>query len=121
MNEYLTENPYLEMPKGMKAIFYDEALNVKSRITADYAVRYEKEEKMEARKHVVVINEKGEELDTEHLIWDQKREKLISDEFVTIKQKDQTIFGYGFEANQDFSKYRIFNPSGTFAVNNEKK
>ena len=121
MNHYATENPYLEMPKGLKAIFYDESLNVKSRLTADYGIRYEKEEKMEARKNVVVINEKGEQLNTEHLIWDERREKLLSDEFVKITRKDEIIYGTGFEANQDFSKYKIFNIKGTISVNNEKK
>ena len=121
MNHYSTENPYLEMPKGLKAIFYDDALNVKSRMSADYGIRYEHEQKMEARKNVVVVNEKGEQLNTEHLIWDEKREKLLSDEFVKITRKDEIIYGTGFEANQDFSRYKIFNIKGTISVNKDKE
>ncbi len=121
MNHYSTENPYLEMPKGLKAIFYDGALNVKSRMSADYGIRYEREQKMEARKNVVVVNEKGEQLNTEHLVWDQRREKLLSDEFVKITRKDEIIYGTGFESNQDFSRYKIFNIKGTISVNKEKK
>jgi LPS export ABC transporter protein LptC len=120
MNHYTTESPYLEMPKGLKAIFYDESLNVKSRMTADYGIRYERDQKMEARKNVVVINEKGEQLNTEHLVWDERREKLLSDEFVKITRKDEIIYGTGFEANQDFTKYKIFNIKGTISVNKEK-
>src|SRR5207237_1405022 len=88
MNHYTTENPYIEMHRGLKAIFYDASLRVKSRLTADYSIRYEREQKMEARKNVVVINEKGEQLNTEHLIWDERTEKLLSDEFVKITRKD---------------------------------
>ena len=33
-----------------------------------------------------VINGKGEKLETEHLVWDQKTEKITSDLFVTIQQ-----------------------------------
>jgi len=120
MNQYVTENPYIEMPKGLKALFYDGMLNVKSRLSADYGVRYDKEQKMEARKNVVVVNEKGEQLNTEHLIWDERREKLLSDEFVKITRKDEIIYGTGFEANQDFTKYKIFNIKGTISVNKEK-
>lgn len=120
MNHYVVENPYLEMPKGLKANFYDESLNVKSRLTADYGIRYEKEQRMEARKNVVVVNEKGEQLNTEHLIWDEKKEKLLSDEFVKITRKDEIIYGTGFEANEDFTKYKIFNIKGTISVNKEK-
>lgn len=120
MNHYSTENPYLEMPKGLKAVFYDGALNVKSRLSADYGIRYEHEQKMEARKNVVVVNEKGEQLNTEHLVWDERKEKLLSDEFVKITRKDEIIYGTGFEANQDFSRYKIFNITGTISVNKEK-
>ena len=120
MNRYTHEKPYLEMPVGLKVIFYDQALNVKSRLSAEYGIRYERDQKMEARKNVVVVNEKGEQLNTEHLIWDERKEKLLSDEFVKITRKDEIIYGTGFEANQDFSKYKIFNIKGTIFVNKEK-
>ena len=120
MDHFTADNPYLEMPKGLKVIFYDALLQVKSRLTADYGIRYEHEQKMEARKNVVVVNEKGEQLNTEHLIWDERREKLLSDEFVKITRKDEIIYGTGFEANQDFTRYKIFNIKGTISVNKEK-
>ncbi|TAH42833.1 MAG: LPS export ABC transporter periplasmic protein LptC [Bacteroidetes bacterium] len=120
MERFESENPYFEMTKGLRATFFDDQLNVKSRMDADYGIRYEKEQKMEARKNVVVVNEKGEQLNTEHLVWDEKREKLTSDEFVKITTKDEIIYGNGFEANQNFSKYKIFNVKGTFPINNTK-
>jgi len=115
-NHFIGEKAYLELPKGFKAIFYSEQLEVKSQLTADYGIRYEKEQKMEARKNVVAINQNGDQLNTEHLIWDERREKLLSDEFVKITTKDEIIYGSGFEANQDFSKYKIFNIKGTISI-----
>ena len=120
LNRFDTENPYIEMPKGLKANFFDDSMYVKSKLTADYGIRFEREKKMEARKNVVVTNEKGETLNTEHLIWDEKTEKLKSDEFVKITTKDQIIYGNGFEANQDFSKYKIFNIKGTISINKDE-
>jgi LPS export ABC transporter protein LptC len=117
MNHYETENSYLEMPLGLKAIVYDDSGGVKSRITADYGINYEREQKMEAKKNVVVVNEKGDRLNTEHLIWDQKLAKLRSTEFVKITTKDEIIFGTGLEANEDFTKYTIFNIKGTLSIN----
>ncbi|MBP6334844.1 MAG: LPS export ABC transporter periplasmic protein LptC, partial [Bacteroidia bacterium] len=67
LERYDTENPYFEMTQGLQATFFDDQLRVKSRMDADYGVRYEKEQKMEARKNVVVVNERGEQLNTEHL------------------------------------------------------
>ncbi|REJ85295.1 MAG: LPS export ABC transporter periplasmic protein LptC [Bacteroidetes bacterium] len=118
LDRYETDNPYFEMKKGLRATFFDEHLRVKSRMDADYGVRYEREQRMEARKNVVVVNEKGETLNTEHLIWDEKNEKLTSNQFVKITTKDEIIYGNGFEANQDFSKYKIFNIKGTISINN---
>ena len=117
MNHFETENSYLEMPLGLKAIVYDNEGKVKSRISADYGINYTREQKMEVKKNVVVVNEKGEQLNTEHLIWDEKSAKLRSDEFVKITTKDEIIFGTGLEANEDFTKYKIFNIKGTLSLN----
>src|SRR4051812_7721584 len=113
LNRFENENPYIEMPKGIHTIFYNDRMEVKSKLDARYGIRYEKDQRMEAKKNVVVVNEKGDSLKTEHLVWDEKKEKLLSDDFVTIITKDETIYGNGLEANQDFSKYKIFNIKGT--------
>ena len=120
LDHYSTENPYIEMPNGLHAIFYNEKMEVKSRLVADYGIRYEKDQKMEAKKNVIVTNEKGDKLNTEHLIWDEKKQKLLSNEDVKITTKDEIIFGKGFEANEDFTKYKIFNIKGTISINNPK-
>jgi len=108
--------PPVETATGIR-ILYSDSMHVKSKLTADYGIRYEREQKMEARKNVVVVNEKGETLNTEHLIWDERTEKLRSNEFVKITTKGEIIMGTGFEANQDFSKYKIFNIKGTIPLN----
>ena len=65
---------------------------------------------------MVVVNRKGERLNTEKLIWDERNELLSSDRFVKITTAEEIIFGDGFEANQDFSRYRIFNVKGRLTV-----
>ena len=107
-----SKDPYIVFPKGMKTLFYDRMLNVTSRLSAEYGIRYEYSQRMEARKNVEVINEKGDKLNTEHLTYDQSDGKLRSDEFVKITTDKEIIFGTGLEANEDFSKYRIFNIKG---------
>lgn len=114
---YETPSPYIEFPKGLKALFYEKE-QVKSTLTANYAINREKERMMEARGNVIVVNEKGERLNTEHLIWDEAREKIFTKEFVKITTTDKIIFGQGMEANQDFSVYKIFNIKGTINVKN---
>lgn len=105
-----------EMPLGIHIEFFDPQLKVESELKAKYAVHYENEKIWEARKDVVVVNKKGEMLNTELLIWNERNEKLTSDQHVKITTADEIIYGDGFEANQDFSVYKIFNVRGRITV-----
>ena len=111
---YKTEDPYYEMPIGLEVNFYSDGdKESKSKLTANYGIRKQKQKIMEVRNNVVVINNKGEVLNTEKLIWDENTQKIYSNEFVKIKQKDKIIYGDGFESDQSFSKYKIFKIKGT--------
>jgi LPS export ABC transporter protein LptC len=119
MDRYLTDNPYVEFPKGIKSWFYDKDGKTISTLVANYAINKEKEKVMEATGNVIVVNEKGEKLNTEKLIWDQNTQKIYSTEFVKITTIDKIIFGKGFESNQTFTLYKIFNITGTILVNKD--
>jgi LPS export ABC transporter protein LptC len=120
MNHFTIPKSYFEMPKGVDLKFYDDSLNIISTLTANYAINRETENIMEARNNVVVVNKKGEQLNTEHLIWDQKAKKIYSNVFSKITTKDEIIIGNGFEANEDFTNYKITQVKGSFNVNKEK-
>lgn len=119
MDRYIKEDndSYLELPKGVVLDFYDKNMKTTSSLTANYAIRYEKEKRMEAKNNVVVVNEKGEKLNTEHLIWDEVSKNIYSEAFVRITTGDEIIYGDGFESNEDFSRYKIKNIKGTINLN----
>jgi LPS export ABC transporter protein LptC len=110
---YDGNNPYTEFPKGIEVFFYGEEEKVETQLKAGYAVDRQGREFMEARKDVVVINEKGDKLNTEHLLWDKKRRMIFSKAFVRITTADEVIFGDGLEANESFTKYKITKIKGT--------
>jgi LPS export ABC transporter protein LptC len=115
LNRYIEKQPYIEMPKGIKLYFYDSNQKVNSTLTAQYAkvLQYPDNNIMEAKRKVVVVNEKNETLQTEHLVWNQKNETIVSDAYVTITTKDEIIMGNGLESNQSFTKYKIKKMKGT--------
>lgn len=119
VDQYQGDKVYSEMPKGVHLQIYDSALRVTSELTSNYAIDLEYENRMEAREDVVVINEKGEQLNTEHLVWDKKSAKFTSDVFVKITTKNQVLMGEGLIANQDFSDYQILKPRGTINIDDE--
>jgi len=95
-------------------------MNITSHITAQYAKLFEADERWEAKNNVIAVNQKGDTLKTEYLVWDDKRHKIYSDQFVKIIQKDQVFTGIGFESNADFSEYRFKNLKGHIYVNVDK-
>lgn len=109
--------PYVEFPEGIELVKYDENQNIISSITADYAKQFEKEEKWEAKNNVVATNAQGDTLKTEHLIWEEKEEKIHTEEFVRIIREDQIITGIGFQSDQSLQNWRIKNPKGTIYIN----
>lgn len=113
----LEKEPYTEFPKGVKITKYDANMNIVSSITCLYAKNFDSDDRWEAKNNVVAVNLKGDTLKTEYLVWDTKKEKIYSDQFVKIIRKDQIITGIGLESNQDFSSYHIKNPKGHLYVN----
>jgi LPS export ABC transporter protein LptC len=123
MDRYMGKKNYMEMPKGMLIIFFNEERKEANRLKADYGIGYDNGkgmDKMEAKRHVQVINEKGDKLETEHLIWDAVTKKIYTDQFVKITTKEQVIWGTGLKAEEDFSKYEITNPQGVIQVDDKQ-
>jgi LPS export ABC transporter protein LptC len=120
LNRFVQKPPYIEMPKGIKLYFYDSNQKVNSTLTAQYAkvLQFPDNNIMEARRKVVVVNENNEKLETEHLIWNQKEETIVSNAYVTITTKDEIIMGDGLESNQSFTKYKIKKMKGTINLKN---
>lgn len=119
LERFVGDNPYIEMTEGVHVRFFNNLGNVESELSSNYAVSYENTDIMEAKENVVVVNKKGETLNTEHLIWEEKTERIHTEEFVKITTEDEVIFGHGFESNQDFTKYRIKKIKGTINLKDE--
>ncbi len=110
------KEPVTIMPKGLFVIFYDDHGKEATTLKADYGVKYEISKRMEVRYNVEVVNVNGEKLNTEHLVWDEKKKKIISDAFVKITTAKEIIMGKGLEANQDFTQYEIKEITGSIRV-----
>ncbi len=120
MKRYDGEKPYIEFPDGFQVQFFDSLKQVKTIITANYGINYEKARIMEARGDVVVINhETNEKLNTEELIWDQNKEKIFSNKFVKLTSEDNILYGEGLESDQTFRNRRIIKVTGQIMVEDD--
>lgn len=105
--------PYVEMPKGIKAEFIGDRGKVESYLVSEYGISFTRKKRVVVRRNVRVLNIKCEKLETEELVWDQVKGKIYTDKFVKITTPDQIITGEGMESNQAFTDWEILNVSGT--------
>lgn len=110
------EKPRQEFPEGIKMDFLLPDLSVRSVLTAKTATRFQSEGRIIARDSVVLSTVKQEKLETEELIWDEKTAKIHTDKFVKVTQPGEIIYGFGLEAEQDFSYWKILVPKGRIKV-----
>ncbi len=116
VTRYNTSKPYLEFSDGMKLLFFNTEHKVESTLTAKYATAIENSHSMTARDSVVVINNKGELLNTDELIWDEDKKIIYSNSFVKISTADEIIYGNGMTANENFTDYTIKHITGKIKV-----
>ncbi len=116
LDRYEVPVKLFKMPEGVYLEFYNDSGKVKSWLRADYGVSYEVEEKMEAKRNVIVMNEKGEKLETEHLIWSRKDGMIFTDDTVRITRQDEIVVADGIRASEDFSEYTLGPTIGTYYI-----
>lgn len=115
--------PYYEFPQGIKVFSFDKEEKLESTIVSGWAKFLVNDELWEARDSVCARNvQTGETLLTEHMFWDQKKQKIYSEVFTKITNEDGVFLGEGgFESNQDLSQYKLKGSSGTVRVKDEKQ
>ena len=112
--------PVMLFPQGFTVYFYDSAMNLQSKITADYGISYENKKLMEARHNVVVENlQKNEMLNTEELFWDRAKQKIYSDKFVKLTTDGQVVTGDGLTSEEPFDDVFISNTKGLLELKEE--
>ena len=115
------EEPYIKFPKGMTAYFYNDSLKIEAYIKAKDVIYYEKDKLWEAKNNVEGRNlANGNQINTEHMFWDERKRLIYSSTRSRIVRKDGTFYGEnGFEARQDLSWYRLKKSRGVVTIKDE--
>ncbi len=108
--------PYLDMNNGLKAEFFNDSGQVDNILTADSSRYYEAQGNILVWGNVVIKSAKGEQLETEELVWNQSIEKFFTEKPVKITTPNEVLEGIGMEANRDFTWYKILKPRGSVSV-----
>lgn len=109
-------------PKGVKLTFLDnEGVTVVNTITGRYG-KFEKAKNLYTMRGDVRVTNvpKQQRMNTEEAFYDQTKASIYTQEQTEIRVTTPTevLTGRGLKANQDFSLYRILNPTGVFTLQN---
>ncbi len=110
--------PYLEFPKTLKVLFYNEAGIQESTLTGLYAKYKESEEIVYIRDSVQIRNINGDTLYCDEIYWNRNRtnKEFYTDKPVRIRTRTHIINGIGMVARQDFKEYKVIHPTGIIKV-----
>ena len=111
------EDDYVLAGGGFSMIFFDSLEREEARIKADSGIYIEKKKSLRAWGNVLLTNVAGEKLETSELIYDQDSAHIHTEKRVKITLAGgSTLHGLGIESNDNFTRYRIIQPTGDFVV-----
>ena len=114
------ENNDLLYPKGVSVTFYDKPGKlVVNTLQAKWG-KFDNSQQLYIMRGAVKVTNvpQQQHLDTEELFYNRMQQKIYTDSamFVRVQTPTEVLTGYGLTANQDFSRYGIHRPIGTFTL-----
>ena len=114
--------PFQEYPDGLFVEFYNDFGQKQGQVNAKYGLRYESKNQVILQDSVVWLSIRNEKLESDELIWDDKEHIVYSDKWVKITQPGQeVIYSYGFEADEDFTHWKLKTMEGSLPYEGFKK
>lgn len=111
--------PRWTFPDGLFLEKYDDLFRQDATLRCDSAIYFSRKKLWRLDGNVRMRNVAGDRFLTQQLFWDQATRTVYSDSFIHIERSDRVIEGYGFNSNENMTRYTVRRPSGIFPVNPE--
>ena len=93
--------------------FFDHSEIHTTHLTSNSAEINEKSNFMRAIQSVVVNSDSGITLFTDTLSWDHSKQRIFTNDSVqVVTEKQDTLYGVGFESDMEMKYWKILKPSG---------
>jgi len=107
------EEEYNEFTKGGNVIYYNKDGSQAWTIKCNYAKNFVKDKLWELRNDVVAVSDDGKTINSELMYWDQNKQKIYSDQYVRITEKDgQMLEGNSFTADDRLDRISLRQVTG---------
>lgn len=108
--------PRWTFPDGLFLEKYDDLFRPDATLRCDSAVYFSQKRLWRLDGNVRMRNTAGDRFLTQQLFWDQASRTVYSDSFIHIERSDRVIEGFGFNSNENMTRYTVRRPSGIFPV-----
>ncbi|MEN9699418.1 MAG: export transporter periplasmic protein LptC [Bacteroidota bacterium] len=119
---YRGKEELTKIKDSLRVNFFDATGNIVSTLSALYGeINYSKGELM-VRDSVRLYNfTKKQTLETEALFWNQRDSSIFSKSSVIVRSPKGRIFGEGIKTKQDFSRYELIRPVGSWQLDKQQE
>lgn len=118
--EQIFENSDKLYPKSATVTFYDKPGKLVINTIFAKSVKFDNARQLYILRGAVKVANVPQQqtLTTEELFYNSNQHKIYTDSamFVRVQTPTEVLTGYGLTANQDFSRYGILRPTGTFTL-----
>lgn len=118
LKQYGGEDERSEFDEGVVMRFFENG-TLQTILKANKVIKKDKTKLMEASGNVILTNINGEELSTEHLIYNEEKEEISTQELVKITREDEILWGEGMTSNATFTQYNIKKVKSQIPVKDE--
>ncbi|MCM1292024.1 MAG: LPS export ABC transporter periplasmic protein LptC [Bacteroides sp.] len=106
--------PRWTFPEGVHLEKFDLKLKPEAYVECDSAIFWRDKQLWRLDGYVNIRNLAGEKFLTNQLYWDQRQQKVYSDSFIHIERAGKIIEGYGFESNEQMTRYHVLRVAAIF-------
>jgi LPS export ABC transporter protein LptC len=111
---------YKDFPDGFLVQKFDINRKIISQISGNHGKYFDNERRWEANGNVIMLNSQGDTLKSEELKYDEKKDLIYSDQFVSVKKGDRYLTGSGgFKSDAQMSNMTFLKTKGHLYVEGE--
>lgn len=100
--------------QGLRVEFYEEGKH-SATLTSDSGEVRGNTNNLSAFGNVVIISDSGLTMRTQKIYWDDQKQRIIADGFVTMTSDEDTLNGFEFESDKDLTNWKMKNAFGQSA------
>ena len=111
--EKFNDRQYILLDKDVDVDFFDDLEQHTTNLKSQIAEVDERTNFMTAIGNVIVVSDSGVTLYTDTLMWNSEEELIYTDDPIMLTtEKNDTLYGIGFESNVSMNRWKILQPSG---------